>query len=226
MFWYIVAYNNTENKKGALQMVPTIVIICALGIIYAVYMFRIDVPRQRAAVKAENTQGRFLLDTHVNPDVTYTYENEYYQSRTHDPRIRFRFMVDQDYQRIVILKISSVPGQTEMTTSQEIIPFSELTGCEIFTDDVLTDGIGKMTVDASPDFNYARDKKYIYSYRMIIHANNYIDSGYEQIRGELPLIDHRTSTKNDCFFTSAEFTDSVCEAVRKVMAHEPFEEEE
>ncbi len=204
-------------------LVPLLII---LVIVYAVYVAKVDAPKIKEASKAEGIQGKFLLDMKVAADVGYTYENEYYDRRTRDPRIRTRLMVDQTNQNIVILRTSSVAGQKQMLTSQELIPFSQLTGCEVWTDGVLTDGIGKITTDGTPEWNAVSGKKYVSSCQVKINAKSYLDTGDDQIHGELILIDHKTETNGEYWRNAVSFTDSLTESVRKVMANEPFEEEE
>lgn len=185
-------------------------IICLVLVIVVVH-FTVDAPKIREQKSAqEKSETEYIRDNHITVTAKYEYASEYYTNDINWSKgISYKFIVDGQNKKIHIL------GKDR---NRIAIPFSEIIGCEIFSDNKIVGEIKRAIVggilagDTGALVGAMTAQRHIMSYKIVIYR-----SDIQQPTTDILLIKEKVSTKSRDYTSAIEFSQKVFASIKAII---------
>lgn len=179
--------------------------------VFAIFFALVLIPmaiidnENKTALRAsqKESQRDFIAKNHIHISRQYNYSDSL--NTTH-----IDFIVDDMNKNICLAKSSS---------TFQIIPFSEIIGCEILTDSQVTGGIKRAVVggilagEVDSIVGVATAKPHIMSYKIVLYRNQVSSPKFE-----INLITKKTATKDKDYIKAVEFAENISTTIKAIVS--------
>lgn len=192
-------------------MMVVVLLIVAIIIMYGVHI-SCDVPRMVEEKEKKNKNlNEYLKNNNIISSVEYTYMDEWYKNNINlDKGIEYKFIIDENNKNIHIINKENI---------DVVIPFREITGCEIITDSQVTGGVGRAVVGSvlaggtGAIVGAVTAKPHVLSYKIVIYREN-IQTPYT----EIVLINEKKSTKHNDYICAVDFANKINASIKAIIS--------
>ncbi len=193
-------------------MLTIVLIILAAGIIITfAYVILIAGPEtEEQKNQLYQKEAEYIAGNNITVTAEYSYENEYFANIVSWPdAIYYKYIVDDENKKIHIL------GKDNERIE---ILFSEIIGCEVFSDSQTVGGIKRAIVgaalagDTGALVGTMTAKPHIMSYKIVIYQ-----SDIQCPTIELVLIKAKKSTKDKDYVSAVDFSRKILASIKAIM---------
>lgn len=179
-------------------------------IVYSALHYTVTAPEiQEQKNNRDKSEQEYIESTGIVITSKYEYANTLYADNiSWSQGISYKFIVDGQNKKIHIF------AKVERLT----IPFSEIIGCEIFSDNQTVGGIkraivgGMLAGDTGALVGALTAKSHIMSYKIVIYRSN-----IRRPTTEILLLKGKTSTKSKGYASAVEFSQKVLASIKAIM---------
>ncbi len=178
------------------------VIMIAVAIAYFCIEMSVKNQRQEQMAETRKVQNRMLNEMRVKKSNEYDWDG---------PNRFYRFIVDDAAKNVFIA--------TENQSFVTCIPYSEILGFDVMTDDAVTGSVGAAVAGgviaggagAILGSSLEKERK-IYSYKAVIYRGKISDPRYEFV-----FIDSETDSTNSVYRSAVQFTNNLNAVIKAII---------
>lgn len=185
--------------------------IIGIIVVLMVTHYTVDEPRiKEQKNEQEKSEQEYIKSNHITVTTQYRYASDYYTQNINWTRgISYRFIVDEQNKKIHILSHNGY---------RNAIPFSDIIGCEIVSDNQIIGGIkraivgGVLAGETGALVGAMTAQPHIMSYSIVIYRSN-----LQMPTVTIPLIKEKVSTKSTDYTSAVEFSQKVLASIKAII---------
>lgn len=189
----------------------TWLIIVGMPVVLVVVHYTVDAPEMKEQKNMQQQrEAEYIKTNNITITAKYEYKSEYYTNDINWTKgVSVKYIVDGQNKKIHIF--DRVGARIE-------IPFTEVIGCEVFSDSKTVGGIkraivgGMLAGDAGALVGTMTAQPHIFSYKIIIYR-----SDIQYPTAEIVLIREKTSTKSKDYTSAVEFSQKVLASIKAII---------
>lgn len=190
-------------------------LIIGIIVVGLIVHFAVDAPEmQQRKETQQKAETDYIHEKGISVTAMYEYANEYYTNNISLSKgISIKYIVDGKSNKVHVYGHTYNGG---LVLSE--IPFSEIIGCEVFSDSKVVGGIKRAVVggilagDTGALIGTMTAQPHIMSYKIVIYRSN-----IQNPTMEIELIKEKTATKSKDYTSAVDFSQKVLASIKAIV---------